>query len=425
MPEDRPNVLFVLTDQMRAEAMGCMGDPNVQTPTLDRMADEGVLCTRNYSPDPVCTPARASILTGQYPHTHRTLTNNFRIPEDSTSIADVLGDAGYETGYIGKWHLDGTPKPGYVPPGDRRQGFDYWKGFNRGHEHLDGHPHFDDEGDVEWEEGYQPELQADMAIDFMTEHAGGENPFFCYLSWGPPHLPYEAPEEYEAMYDAEELDLRENVSERMADQARRDLVPYYGMITSLDDQMERLMDALEAEGVLDDTIVVFTSDHGEQIGSQDCYYKSYPYEESVHVPLIWRYPEGLPAGEENDELTSLIDLMPTLLSMCDAEIPEGVQGEDLTGVLRGEETTDRPGVYIEDNIGDDDEWRAYRTENHLLVQDRYGEEQYFFNTEDDPYQQHNLKDIVHDKQDLEEYIIEAAKKYDDRYFLNQIGERAH
>lgn len=421
----QPNVLLVQTDQMRAAAMGCMGTDQVETPALDRMAAEGVLCTRNYSPDPVCTPARGSILTGQYPHTHRAISNKFRLPEESTTVADVLNDADYETGYIGKWHLDGTPKPGRIPPGDRRQGFEHWKGFNRGHAHLKGHPHFDEDGNVEWEEGYQPELQTDMAIDFMTEHADGAAPFFCYLSWGPPHLPYAAPDEYEAMYDADEFELRPNVSDRMAAQARRDLVSYYGMITSLDDQMQRLLAALEENDTLDDTIVIFTSDHGEMIGSHDTYYKSEPWEESIHVPLIWRFPDGLPQGRRCTELTSLIDLMPTILSLCDVEIPDGVAGEDLTDVLSGAGTTDRPGVYIEDNLGSDNAWRAMRTENHVLVVDKDGEPQHFYNTEDDPYQQHNLVDLVHDKQNLEYYLIEAAKEYDDRYFLNRLGERAH
>lgn len=420
----RPNILFVLTDQMRAEAMGCMGDPNVQTPTFDRIADEGVLCTRNYSPDPVCTPARGSILTGQYPHIHRAITNKVRLPENSTTVANVLRDSGYETGYIGKWHLDGTAKPGRVPEGERRQGFEFWKGFNRGHAHLKGHPHLDEEGEVTWEEGYQPELQTDMAIDFMTEQTADENPFFCYLSWGPPHLPYDAPDEYEEMYDADDIELRDNVSERLADQARRDLVSYYGLITSLDDQMGRLLDALEAEGILDETIVVFASDHGDQLGSQDRYFKSYPFEESIHVPMIWSYPEGLPEGEECSELTSLIDLMPTFLSMCDIEVPASVQGEDLTAVLRGEETTDRTGVYIEDNIGTDNEWRALRTHEHLLAVDRYGEDLYFYNTEDDPYQQHGLGDVVR-KTSLRQQLVKTAIRYDDRYFLTNIGVDAH
>jgi arylsulfatase A-like enzyme len=419
---EKPNVLFVLTDQMRAAAMGCMGNDQIRTPTLDRMADNGVLCTRNYSPDPVCTPARGSILTGQYPHTHRNITNKMRLPTDSTTLGNVFSDAGYETGYIGKWHLDGTAKPGHIPPGKRRQGFDYWKGFNRGHAHLKGHPHFEEDGTVDWEEGYQPALQADMATEFMSQCAEDDDPFLCYLSWGPPHLPYEAPDEYEAMYKAPSFTLRPNVSERLSEQARRDLVSYYGMITSLDDQMNRLLAALDTADVLNDTIVVFASDHGEMIGSHDTYYKSYHWEESIHVPLIWRYPDGLPEGEECDELTSLIDLFPTLCSLCDIEIPDSVQGEDLTGVLRGEETTGRPGIYVEDNLGDDGEWRAMRTQDHLLAVDRNGEPQHFYNTADDPYQQHNLIDLVHDKQDLEQYLIEASKKYDDRYFLNRIGE---
>lgn len=422
---DRPNVLFILSDQMRAEAMGCMGNDQVQTPTLDRMADDGVLCTRNYSPDPVCTPARASIMTGQYPHVHGNINNRFRLPTRTTTMGNVLNDAGYETGYVGKWHLDGTAKPGNVPPGERRQGFEYWKGFNRGHAHLKGHPHFDRDGTVDWEEGYQPAVQTDLAIDFIDEHADGENPFFCFLSWGPPHLPYEAPDRYEAMYDSEEFDLRPNVPEHMAAQARRDLVPYYGMITSLDDQLDRLFAALEERGIAEETLVVFTSDHGELIGSQGEYYKGYPWEESVHVPLIWRYPEGLPEGETRSELVSLIDLMPTILSLSGAEIPDGVQGEDVTGVLRDGETTDRDGIYIEHAMGRDSEWRAMRTDEHTLVVDRDCDPKYFFNTEDDPYQQHNLVDLVHDKQTLKRHLIDAAREYEDRHFMARNGIDKH
>lgn len=419
---DRPNVLFVLTDQMRAQAMGCMGNDQVDTPTLDQMADNGVLCTRTYSPDPVCTPARGSILTGQYPHLHRALANNFRLPESVTTIADVLDDAGYRTGYIGKWHLDGEPKPGYIPP-ERRQGFDYWKGFNRGHAHLKGHPHVDEDGTVSWKEGYQPEVQTDMAIDFVNECTADDDPFFCFLSWGPPHLPYEAPDEYEAMYNAVELELRPNVPERMAAQARRDLVPYYGMITSIDDQLDRLLAALEERGIADDTIVVFTSDHGELVGSQGEYYKGQPWEESIRVPLIWRYPEGLPSGETCDDIVSLVDLMPTILSLCGADAPNGVQGEDLLESLSGRAPLGRDGVYVQHGLGSDGEWRALRTDDHLLVVDANGESQRFYNTADDPYQQHNLVDLIHGRVDLERSLVEAAKEYDDRYFLSSVGER--
>lgn len=153
-----------------------------------------------------------------------------------------------------------------------------------------------------------------MAIDFMTGQSDDADPL-CYLSWGPPHLPYEAPEEYEAIYDASEFELRPNVSERIDAQARRDLVSYYGMITSFNDQMKRLFAALEDEGILDESIIVFASDHGGIIDSHGVYYKSYHWEESIHVRLIWRYPEGLPEGEECNKLVFDPPLPDSLLTV--------------------------------------------------------------------------------------------------------------
>jgi arylsulfatase A-like enzyme len=161
---DRPNVVFVLCDQLRAEAVGCLGNDQVATPAIDRLADEGVLCPRTYTPNPVCSPARASLQTGRYPHANGVPGNKLRLPTDGPSLAGVLRDAGYRTGYVGKWHLDGEPAPGYIPPGPRRQGYEYWEGFNRGHRHLKGHPTFDADGEVRWETGYQPAVQTDHAV---------------------------------------------------------------------------------------------------------------------------------------------------------------------------------------------------------------------------------------------------------------------
>jgi arylsulfatase A-like enzyme len=428
---DRPNVLFVLVDQMRASAMGCMGNDDVHTPTLDRMAEEGMLATHNYTPDPVCTPARASLLTGQYPHEHGVDGNSIQLPQTGETLGCVLRDAGYDTGYVGKWHLDGEDRPGYVPPGPRRQGFDYWKGFNRGHDHLRGHPHFDEEGTVEWEEGYQPEIQTDLTIDFLEEDR--EDPFFMLLSWGPPHLgntmlddgsrlelPFEPPEEYLGMYDREDLTLRPNVSDRLAPQARYDLAQYYGMITSLDDQLERLLSTLAEQGELEDTLVVFTADHGEQMGSQDRYYKGEPFEESVNVPLLARYPGEIPAGYRTDELVSLIDLMPTILSMCDTPVPDRVQGESQAPLFRDDPgATGREEVYIEHGG-----WRALRTQDRMLAVDEAGEPEYYFNMEIDPYQQHNITDLVHDRERIELRLRQAAQRYDDEALLSEVDPNA-
>jgi arylsulfatase A-like enzyme len=419
MPE-QPNVLFVLADQMRASAMGCMGTDQVQTPTLDGMAESGRLFERTYAPDPVCTPCRGSLLTGCYPHEHGNVANHMRLPEQPT-VASELRAAGYATGYIGKWHLDGEAYPGYIPP-ERRQGFDFWRGFNRGHEHLRGHPHPNPDGSVDWEEGYQPELQTDMALDFVGEHADADDPFFCYLSWGPPHGPFEAPAEYSAMYDPGELELRENVPESAdTPELREDLAEYYAMITSLDDQMERLLDALDEHGIAEDTLVVFTSDHGEQLGSLGRQRKNYPFEESIHVPLIARQPGTVPDGETVEEVVSLLDVMPTVLSWCDVPVPERVQGEDVSGLLEGADETPHPeGVYIEGQLAYDETWRAVRTEDAMLAVDRQMDTRFLYDTAADPCQTENLagaETATVREEELRDRLLALASEYDDRYLL--------
>jgi arylsulfatase A-like enzyme len=420
MPE-RPNVVVVLCDQLRAAATGCHGNDQVATPTLDRMAAAGTLFERAYTSNPVCSPARGTLLTGCHAHVHSVVGNKLRLPEQPT-VATELRDAGYRTAYVGKWHLDGESAPGYIPP-ERRQGFDFWRGFNRGHEHLRGHPHPNPDGSVDWKEGYQPAVQTDLFCEFVAEHCDGDadRPFFGLLSWGPPHTPFEAPEEYAEMYDPEELDLRENVPESEdTPELREDLAEYYAMVTSLDDQMERLLDTLDEEGIAEETLVVFTSDHGEMLGSHGHQRKNYPHEESVHVPLIARQPGTVPVGERIDELVSFADLMPTVLSWCDVDVPERVQGEDVAPLLRGEDAAPHPeGVYIQGQVPYDETWRAVRTEDAMLAIDRGLGTQFLFDTDADPYQTENLvgrEEAADREADLRETLVEMLYRYDDRDF---------
>ena len=385
------------------------------------MAASGRLFERTYAPDPVCTPCRGSLLTGCYPHEHGNVANHMRLPDQPT-VASELRAAGYATGYVGKWHLDGEAYPGYIPP-ERRQGFDFWRGFNRGHEHLKGHPHPNPDGSVDWEDGYQPAVQTDLFREFVADHCDGDadRPFFGLLSWGPPHTPLEAPEEYSAMYDPEELDLRENVSAEMdTPELRADLAEYYALVTSLDDQMERLLDALDEQGIAEETLVVFTSDHGEMLGSHGRQRKNYPHEESVHVPLIARQPGTVPAGERVEELVSFVDLMPTVLSWCDVDVPGRVQGEDIGPLLRGADATPHPeGVYIQGQVPYDETWRAIRTEDAMLAIDRGLGTQFLFDTDADPSQMENLAgrdDAAGREEDLRETLVEMLYRYDDRDF---------
>lgn len=436
---DRPNVLFVLTDEWRGDALGCMGDDQVRTPALDGLAADGLCFERAYTPYPLCTPARGSIQTGCYPLQHRAITNsNNKIPlsRDRETIAERLSAAGYRTGYIGKWHLGGKiAEAGYVPP-DERRGYDDWKGFDTGHQHHKGHPHFDEDGDVTWEEGYQPDLQTDIALEFLDDAADAAEPFFLFLSLGPPHMPFRAPAAYREMYDVEELELRPNVptgpdafdnpyAGPYHDDPRETLAHYYGMITSLDDNVRRLREGLAERGLAEDTLVVFTSDHGEQMGSHGRWGKNVAYEESIHVPLIMTHPDRIEPGRAVDGLVNLVDLMPTLLGYCDVSVPADVQGVDYSGYLTAP-AADRDDddladeVYIQNGLAYNG-WRAIRTDRYLLAIDSDLETRHLFDMAEDPYQQEDLGDVDPERHDvplneLRDRLVAAAFRYDDYQF---------
>jgi len=269
MDMHHPNLLLVFADQMRGMDMGCAGNPDVMTPTMDRLAEEGVTFTHAYANCPVCTPSRAMLLTGRYPISCRTVANDLPLPPQYPGIGALAKEAGYSTGYIGKWHLDGVPRSRFTPPGERRHGFQYWAAWNCAHAYFDG-KYYRDTPEPVAIEGYEPAGQTDLAIRFLQEHA--QKPFCLVLSWGPPHDPYDqVPEQYRRMYPPEKIRLRANVKPTAP--GRRDLsggadpreviAGYYAHITALDHQLGRLLDELERLRLSDNTIVVFTSDHGD------------------------------------------------------------------------------------------------------------------------------------------------------------------
>jgi arylsulfatase A-like enzyme len=346
--------------------------------------------------------------------------NYIRLDPEIPKLGDAFREAGYNTGYIGKWHLDGDDDPGkYVPP-ERRGGFEWWRGFENSHDHLKGVPVPKEDGTEEWIEGYQPEIQTDVAIEFLEEQADADEPFCLVMSWGPPHTPFEAPEEYAAMYDAADLDLRENVPDEMAGEVRENLVAYYGMITSLDDQVGRLMAALEENGAADDTVFAVSSDHGEMMGSHGNYGKDIPLEESIHIPLLARYPEGIEAGRVSEAVVSLVDYMPTFLGLCDADIPETVQGRDCSEHVLDSSVEGPDATFLEGCLLRDNPWRAIRTAQYLLVVDRVLEGQCLFDTDADPYQRESvLEDPAYEdvRADLHERLLGYVEEYQDTLAL--------
>ena len=374
----RPNLLFVLADQWRQSAFGFGSDAVVRTPHFDRLAAQGANWERAYASNPVCTPNRACILTGRYPHQTGMIRNDIQLPPDELCWPEVFRSAGYATHYVGKWHLDGDGKPGFVPPGWRRRGFEIFEGFNRGHIYHEPWGFADDGGKLPVPEPYyEPAMQTDLAIDFMRRQA--DDPFVCFLSWGPPHTPFRPPKSHD-LYEAAEIAPRANVPPDHRDRAVKELAGYYGLCESLDHQMGRLMAFLEETGLAGNTLVVFTSDHGELAGSHGMYRKGQPLDESLHVPLLMRWPGRIAAGSAPSTLAGSVDLMPTLLALCGLPLPDSCSGRNLSATALGREEERAPeSVYCEGKLGSgpnapatansplQSTWRSVVTERHKLI----------------------------------------------------------
>ncbi len=394
---EKPNVIFVFADQWRADACGYFGNEDVKTPNLDRLAEVSVNVENAVAGCPVCSPYRASLLTGQYPLTHGVFENDVLLNPTTYSLGKVFKEAGYDTAYIGKWHLDGSARSAFTPP-ERRQGFDYWKVLNCTHDYNQSlyYTGRDTKGQV-WED-YDAFAQTRDAQRYIEEHASG-SPFLLMLSWGPPHAPYEtAPEGYRALYDPQNLQLRANVPERDARQARDQLAGYYAHITALDDCIGSLLESIRDCGIEENTLFVFTSDHGDMLGSQGNRKKQQPWEESIHVPFLMRYPKVLrDAPAKCPAVLDAPDIMPTLLSLCGLNVPDGVEGTDFSPYILGHadgNNTDALlmcpvpfGQWAKEHGGR--EYRGVRTPRYTYVRDLNGP-WLLYDNQRDPFQLENL-----------------------------------
>ena len=404
-----PNLVFVFSDQMRGMDMNCAGNAQVHTPNMDRLAGQGTRLTHCYANAPVCTPCRGMLLTGNYPLTNKVLGNDLPIPEDAVSIGDRLQNAGYRTGYVGKWHLDGVPRDRFTPPGPRRQGFEYWAAWNCSHNYKNAFV-FRDEPEPIALDKFEPEAQTDYTLDFLE--ADDDRPFAMFLSWGPPHDPYfMVPERYMAQYDPDAIELRPNVPEDAdPDNPERPINPrdrelgikgmlaaYYAHITALDEQLGRIMDKLEETGQADNTIVIYTSDHGDMLWSQGMTKKQQPWEESVNIPFLIRWPGHIAAGTVSDMLFSVADMAPTLEGLMGIQQDPPMEGRDLSRALLGGDVETPDSVFLVNLVTSDEaitqgltEWRGIRTARHTYARYRDGTPWVLYDNEADPYQLHNL-----------------------------------
>ncbi|MBM3724081.1 MAG: hypothetical protein FJW40_01465 [Acidobacteria bacterium] len=369
-PAPRPNIVFLLFDKCRTDAIGAYGERKVSTPNIDAIAASGVRFANCFTPQALCGPARSSILTGNYPHAHglrrnvyptRPSSMNSNYPE---AIPDpfrdtrfklwdnfvfYLSNAGYATAHIGKWHL-GPGNPGF---------FDYFKSFNSTVRHWIGEPH---------QSLYRPDVHTDLGIAFIKEHLAGKHssePFFLYQSYYTPHEPLDPPKQWLEPYQGQEH------------------AAYYGAVSNLDWNVGRIVSALKTQGVYDNTLIIISTEHGRTWARRPASLEDIclPYDEVSRIPLILRHPGLLPQGRVWSSGVTLADLAPTILEAAGVQVLKGgivepagssiFQGESLLTQMRGEDRWRRPVVLqnipqaaLDGSLFED---RALRTERHKLI----------------------------------------------------------
>lgn len=428
---DRPNVLFILVDEWRAQATGFAGDPNVQTPNLDQLASESVNCDQAVSGSPVCCPYRGSLITGQYPLRHGVIINDVELAPDSPSIAHDFAAAGYETAWVGKWHLYGSPggayeRRGAPVPRSHQMGFHRWIGGECSHDYWRSHYNDTDNQTIQHWEGYDAFAQTRTALELMLDAKRRRQPFLTCLSLGAPHFPlYTAPQSYRDRFRPENMRLRPNVPAVFADLARKELAGMSAHCAALDDCLGTLLAGLAAAGLEDDTVVVFTSDHGCQHHSQGLNTKLFPFDESVRVPFLLRWPAGL--GRNARTCATPVDapdLLPSLAGLCGVRAHAACEGHDWSPAWRGAAVDPdaaalmlMPVPFTAMRWHAFPAWRALRTARHTLVLDRQGPYLFYDNVAD-PFQMRNLAAdpaVAHVRADLERQLRQRLDRLEDPF----------
>lgn len=420
MSRKKPNLIYIFADQLRYFSMGYAGDACGLTPNIDEFCRQSTNLCHAVSGHPVCAPYRASLLTGKYTTGTGMVINEIRMNTRHHTFADVLNEQGYRTGYIGKWHLYAAQlgnhydvKNSYIPVGRDRLGFDdYFAAYNFRHEYSVGtaYYHLDSPKKLYYDK-YEPDAQVDMAIGQLEKLSGCGQPFAMFLSLGTPHDPWvpgNVPEEYlERVRDMKftlppnylpENDPHADEWACLSEQERADLPEwmrvYYAMIANLDDNIGRLLDAIRCMGLEEDSIIVFTSDHGEMFGAHGRRAKNIFYEEAVRVPFLIRWKGQLEEGLNRDFVFNTVDIMPSLLSMMGLPIPQEVEGRDLSACIAGKMDTEEGALMMGTGptaiFGDGNEWRAYRTKRYTYAVFKADGQELFFDNEQDPWQQVNL-----------------------------------
>jgi len=408
----KPNILYVFADQLRYSALACNGDPLVRTPNFDRLARGGTTFDQAFSCNPICGPYRAQILTGNYSHTNGVMCNEYRLFDDQRTIAHRFSEHGYKTAYVGKWHL------GYGPyPEHKRYGFDDLMAYNCIHSYYKVNYHHNENGPLPMKE-FAPRVETELALDYLKTHGNGDEPALVMLGWGPPHWNAlnkprrygDYPQEYN-LYDPDEVELSDNIPIQFRDFARAEIADYYGMVTALDASMGRILDELESSGLAENTIVCFSSDHGDHLSAHgfgtpgDSWMhhslqgsKATPYDEACHIPFLMQGPGVHHGSGRNNSFFSSVDVLPTLMDLCGLPVPNDVQGCSIAPSIAGQQHEGPDSVFLQ-NMGTGwpnreqwlGLWRGVRTDRWTYARwHDHGGRRLLFDLQADPVEMVNL-----------------------------------
>jgi N-acetylglucosamine-6-sulfatase len=401
---DQPNVLFILTDDQRYNALSCMGHPHLKTPNIDRLADEGLLFKNHFCTTSLCSPSRASILSGLYAHTHGVVNNFTEYPADMISFPMRLQQSGYQTAYLGKWHMgEDNDEP--------RPGFDYFVTHKGQGKYFDTEFNFNGAG-RRVVEGYYTTVVTDMAEQWIGKQDGSK-PWMLVLGHKAPHSFYFPEEKYEHAFDDVDIqypssafnlddkpawfkkrldtwhgiygplfewrkEFPDSSPEAVKDFARM-VRAYWGTLLSVDDSVGRLYEFLKTRGELDNTLIIFTSDNGLLEGEHGMVDKRTGHEPSIRIPLVVRYP-GLIAPENArviNEISATIDFAPSILDICGAKPLEKVHGSSWKRLAQGDASGWRKSIYYEYNYERQFPYtpnvRALRTEQFKYIRYPHGD----------------------------------------------------
>ena len=438
------NVLVIQTDEHHFKTLGCYGGKIVKTPNIDWIAKNGAMATSFYATTPVCSPSRASLISGLYPQNTAVTNNNIPLDDKVITFAEVLRRKGYATGYSGKWHLDGEGKPQWQPK--RKFGFsDNRFMFNRGHwkkfaltksgpqigsKNKRGAPDYKLNGADNVT--FSTDWLADRTIDFINNNKGKP---FCYMvSFPDPHGPNTVREPYNSMYQDVEVPIPVSINKPRsktphwsavdpritADTIRLIMPKYYGMVKCLDDNIGKILKALRNNNQIQNTIIVFTSDHGDLCGEHGRLNKGVPYEGSSRIPFLIYCPDKIAPGKVVNEALSCVDFVPTLLSLTGDKPPQGIEGRNASSLFKGNSKSWNDVAFLR-STSNGQPWLAAVTDRYKLIYSSLGEP-WLFDLKNDPDELNNTFNLPQSKSIVQKLTRELAiytKKTNDSFAVNQ------